>query len=176
MSTEVKRPTERDIEYEENNTALNSLSGEEGIKCRNYELCGTTLPDWWFDCKGTYLCTNCDMTFGTWKGPKVERRGHGTLSFEDSISCLSCSKVERVVHLPICIDCARKTYFNLDSEEDNSDRVTDLRRALELKVFEMEKQKLEFKCSLYEQKLEILRLTKELGIAELKLKLAAAQA
>jgi hypothetical protein len=24
-------------------------------QCKNYEICDTILPDWWYECKGSYL-------------------------------------------------------------------------------------------------------------------------
>ena len=51
---------ERDLEYENSNIVY------DGIKCKNYILCGNALPEWWFDAKNNYLCTNCHMQFGTW--------------------------------------------------------------------------------------------------------------
>ena len=59
---------ERDLEYEENNIGFDYQWPEEkggGFKCKNYELCDTVLPHWWFGCKGHYICTNCDIMFGT---------------------------------------------------------------------------------------------------------------
>ena len=72
----------RDLEYENNNIGYDWQYTEEdggGIKCKNYELCEDVLPKWWFECKGHYLCTNCDMMFGTWKN------GKGELNFSDNI-------------------------------------------------------------------------------------------
>jgi hypothetical protein len=40
------------------------------LKCNNYEICETRLPDWWFECKGNYLCCNCHCMFGTWDDKK----------------------------------------------------------------------------------------------------------
>lgn len=56
----------RDLEYEKNNIGYDEQYPEEnrdGIKCKNYELCEMVLPDWWFDSKGCYLCTNCIIIF-----------------------------------------------------------------------------------------------------------------
>ena len=51
---------ERDLVYEENNIAYDCQRPEEdGIKCKNYELCRDVLPKWWFECKGCYECINC---------------------------------------------------------------------------------------------------------------------
>ena len=58
----------RDIAYENNNIVYDEQYPEKdggGLKCKNYEICNTILPEWWFDCKGHYLCTNCHMCFGT---------------------------------------------------------------------------------------------------------------
>ncbi len=54
----------RDLEYEKNNIGYDWQYTKEnggGIKCKNYKLCKAILPIWWFECKGKYLCTNCDI-------------------------------------------------------------------------------------------------------------------
>jgi hypothetical protein len=51
---------EKDLDYENNNIGYDSQYTKEnggGIKCKNYIICGCVLPTWWFDCKGSYLCT-----------------------------------------------------------------------------------------------------------------------
>ena len=54
----------RDLEYEEANRAYEWQSSADGYKCKNYALCKDILPHWWFDCKGRYICTNCDILLG----------------------------------------------------------------------------------------------------------------
>lgn len=49
----------RDLTYEYNNIAYNSQYPEGGIKCKNYTICDSLLPTWWFDCNGCYLCLDC---------------------------------------------------------------------------------------------------------------------
>jgi hypothetical protein len=54
----------RDLEYEETNIAYDWQYTREdggGVKCKNYEFCASVLPKWWFECKGCYICTSCDM-------------------------------------------------------------------------------------------------------------------
>ena len=54
----------RDIQYENNNIAYDDQYTKEdggGIKCKHFELCNSVLPKWWFECKATYICTQCDM-------------------------------------------------------------------------------------------------------------------
>jgi len=46
-----------DFEYEKNNVGYD-------IKCKNYIICNTMLPEWWYGCKGHYLCPSCDIMFG----------------------------------------------------------------------------------------------------------------
>jgi hypothetical protein len=81
-----------------------------GIKCKNYELCDTVLPNWWVQCKGKYLCTNCDMHFG-----KI-------LEKSDNIECPICFENKRGISLPkcnhyICIDCLKRCYHGDESGE-----------------------------------------------------------
>lgn len=68
----------RDLEYENKNIGYDEqypIEDGGGIKCKNYEICETVLPKWWFNCKGCYLCTNCDMMFGTWTGGGIVHTG-----------------------------------------------------------------------------------------------------
>jgi hypothetical protein len=51
---------------------------EGGIKCKNYEVCNTVLPTWWFE--SNYLCTNCHMGFGK------------ELTFYENKECSLCRK------------------------------------------------------------------------------------
>lgn len=80
----------RDFEYEKNNIAYDEQYPEGGIKCKNYELCGAVLPEWWFECKCSYLCTNCDMLYlGS------------TLEIKDNLECVICFEIKRSVTLRI---------------------------------------------------------------------------
>jgi len=81
-----------------------------GIRCKNYELCGTVLPNWWVQCKGKYLCTNCDMHFG-----KI-------LEKSDNVDCPICFENKRGFSLPkcshcICMDCLKRCYHGDESGE-----------------------------------------------------------
>lgn len=105
----------RDYDYEKNNIAFNIQYPKEeggGIKCKNYELCKEILPKWWFDCKGSYLCTNCHMLFGT---------GKGELDIKNNIECPICLEEKTGVSQPncdhfLCIHCFRRCYYG---EEEN---------------------------------------------------------
>ena len=100
---------------------LNQCSEEDGseIMCNNYELCDTLLPEWWFECKGDYLCTNCHMMFGTWGDSFT---GKGTLQFLDQVDCPVCFEQKRGVSQPrcdhfICIDCFKRCYYGDEDGE-----------------------------------------------------------
>ena len=59
----------RDLNYEINNIAYDEyLTKEEGggIKCKNYKVCNSLLPHYWFEINNNYLCTNCYIMFGSW--------------------------------------------------------------------------------------------------------------
>ena len=107
---------ERDLEYENNNIGYDDQYTEEdggGIKCKNYELCKSVLPKWWYDCKGKYLCINCDMMFGTWGS----QTGKGILEINDNLECPICLEVKRGISQPrcehtLCIDCFKKCYYD----------------------------------------------------------------
>ena len=81
-----------------------------GIKCKNYEICEAVLPKWWFECKGSYLCTNCDMMFGTWGSGENSHTGKGILEISDNIGCPICLETKRGISYPkcnhmACIEC-----------------------------------------------------------------------
>ena len=104
---------ERDYDYEKNNIAYDHQYRIEtggGIKCKNYEVCESVLPEWWFDCKGHYLCINCDIMFGYWKGSK------GVLQITDNTECPICIEKKRCISQPncqhvVCIDCFKRCYY-----------------------------------------------------------------
>ena len=106
---------ERDFDYENNNIAYDLQYTQEdggGIKCKNYELCECVLPKWWFDCKGKYLCNNCDMMFGTWGNQK----GKGILEISDNIECPICVECKKGISYPrcnhmVCIECFRRCMY-----------------------------------------------------------------
>ena len=98
----------RDLDYETNNIGYSYQYPEEtggGIKCKNYELCETILPIWWYDCKGCYLCINCLMLSGIFE-------------MFDNVECPICLDVKRSVKLKhcqhtICIDCYKRCHYGL---------------------------------------------------------------
>ena len=95
-----------------------TMAASSIIKCKNYELCNETLPDWWFSCKGSYLCTNCDMLFGTW-GTKT---GKGILNFTDNLECPVCLETKRSIDQPncehtLCIKCFKRCYYGEELQE-----------------------------------------------------------
>lgn len=111
----------RDITYEEQNRGYCEINEINGIKCKNYKLCKAILPDWWYECKGNYLCTNCHMSFGTW-GSNI---GKGILEFEDNLECPICLEKQLCVSYPrcshkICISCFKKCmYYNEDEDDEH---------------------------------------------------------
>ena len=93
---------------------------EENNKCNNFDVCDTLLPDLWNEYKGKWLCTNCDMMFGTWGGKNV---GKGTLIFVDDIECPICLENKKCVSQPrcdhfVCIDCFKRCYYG-DEDKEN---------------------------------------------------------
>jgi len=120
---------EKDIEYEKNNIAFDWQYPKEsggGIKCKNYELCESVLPDWWFSCKGNYLCSECHMIFGTWgiKGSKtLTKTGKGVLDIYDNVECPICLDTKRSISYPncehtACIDCFKRCFYG-DKDVEN---------------------------------------------------------
>jgi hypothetical protein len=105
---------EKNIEYENNNIGYDEQYTKEdggGIKCKNYEICDSVLPKWWFECKGNYICTNCDILFS-----KI-------LIIIDNVDCPICLEKKRSVTLPncnhtMCIDCFKRSYYG-DKDYEN---------------------------------------------------------
>jgi len=106
---------QRDLNYENNNVGFDYQNTEEdggGIKCKNYELCECVLPKWWFECKGKYLCSNCDMMFGTWG----EQTGKGILEISDNVECPICLEYKLGISYPkcnhtACIECFKRCMY-----------------------------------------------------------------
>jgi hypothetical protein len=105
----------RDLNYENNNIAYNWQYPEVdggGIKCKNYIICKEVLPKWWIDCKGCYLCTNCDMKFVT------------SLEVSSNLECPVCLEVKECISQPrcshsSCISCFKRCYYgdrNIDEQ------------------------------------------------------------
>jgi hypothetical protein len=114
----------RDLEYEKNNIGYDYQYPEGGIKCKNYELCNTVLPDWWYECKGHYICTNCDILFGTWGHGENTHYGKGELIFSNNLECPICLQNKRCVSQPrcehfACLNCFKRCYF-LDQSDDGA--------------------------------------------------------
>jgi len=118
---------EKDTEYENNDIAFDVQCPEAdggGIKCKNYELCESVLPKWWFECKGNYLCINCHMLFGTWKFQGQEyKTGKGILEISDNAECPICLEVKRSISNPncehtLCIECFKRCYYGDDNTEN----------------------------------------------------------
>lgn len=114
---------ERDLEYENNNICFSQGNPDSGIKCKNYELCESVLPTWWFECKGKYLCTHCDMQFGKWTSGDTVKTGKGVLEIFDNEECPICLEVKRSISHPncghtSCLDCFKRCYYG-DNDIEN---------------------------------------------------------
>jgi hypothetical protein len=82
------------------------------LKCNNYEICETRLPDLWG--RTNYLCYNCDMMFGTCT--LDGKKGKGTLEFYNNLECPICLENTRCVTQPhcnhnACINCFKRSYY-----------------------------------------------------------------
>ena len=83
---------------------------EDTIKCINFFLCEQLLPEWWYECKGHWLCTNCDMMFGKWIG------GKGVLQQKQDVECPICLETKQGLELPfcqhyLCLMCFKRCYY-----------------------------------------------------------------
>jgi len=80
------------------------------IRCPNYFLCSTAVPQWVLWCHDN-LCYSCDFSFGTWQG------GSGVLQRLDDIECPVCFEENKVgVRLPkcehvLCTECFKKCFM-----------------------------------------------------------------
>jgi hypothetical protein len=111
----------RDYEYEHNYVGYDEQYPQErggGIKCKNYEICEAILPKWWYDCKGCYICMNCDTQFGTWENASagVRYTGKGVLPVVDNAECPICLEVKRSITQPncehtLCIECFKRCHY-----------------------------------------------------------------
>lgn len=105
----------RDLEYEKNNRGWCYTNQIEGFKCKNFEICDSILPDWWWSCKTSYICSGCDAAYGTWTSQNTIKTGKGFLNFKDNIDCPICLETKRGVDQPncnhyLCIQCFRNMY------------------------------------------------------------------
>ena len=115
----------RDLEYEKNNIGYNWQYTKEdggGIKCKNYIICECILPIWWFDCKGSYLCTGCHIAFGSWKSGERTYTGKGILTVIENAECPICLEIKKCISQPrcehsACISCFKRCYFGDESGE-----------------------------------------------------------
>jgi len=102
----------RNLEYEANNRGYNweyNQEGMGGIKCKNYIICNSLLPEYWYNCKGHY---ECDICFNL----KIER-----LTQIENIECPICLEIKKVISQPncdhnLCIDCFRRCYYGPDND------------------------------------------------------------
>ena len=103
----------RDFDYENNNIGYDLQYTEEdggGIKCKNYIVCEEVLPKWWFDCKGHYLCINCDMM------------RFGILETSNKVECPICLEIKEGISQPrcnhsLCISCFNRCYYGDENRE-----------------------------------------------------------
>lgn len=104
----------RDVEYEASHRALDSYTREQGIKCKNYKFCGEVLPDWWWQCKGKYICSSCNITWCR------------ELEFREAAECAVCYEVKPQVKFPgtcdhwFCCSCTSIVLFGKETVPDVS--------------------------------------------------------
>jgi hypothetical protein len=100
----------RDFEYEQNNIGYDEQYPNGGIKCKNYVLCKSVLPEWWYDAKGCYICSGCDFN------------RYGELLISNNLECPICLenkiniKQTQCIH-SICIDCFIRIYYGDDCSD-----------------------------------------------------------
>lgn len=114
----------RDLDYERDNVGYDEQYPDgDGIKCKNHIVCGAVLPSWWYSCKEHYLCTTCDVMFGTWSSGSHVNTGKGELSILNDIECPICFETgtgvmqSRCDHC-ICVKCFKRCYFGSDEKPE----------------------------------------------------------
>lgn len=100
----------RDLEYEKNNIGYDDQNEDGCIKCKNYIICESVLPNWWYDCKGHYLCMNCDCMFGNWCGGKGELKIHNDIECPICLEINECIEQSKCEH-KLCIECFKRCYY-----------------------------------------------------------------
>jgi hypothetical protein len=113
---------ERDLEYEKNERAYDRDNADYGIKCKNYIVCKCVLPVWWWECKGCYICTNCDMMFGNWKSGNYVNTGKGILDRKGVQECPVCLESKECISQPrcdhyVCFDCFKSCFYKKEIKE-----------------------------------------------------------
>lgn len=88
---------ERDLEYERLNTVPEEEDedSETMIKCVNFHFCRALLPNWWWDCKACYVCTNCDVMFGDWMEMRRDERNLDAAKLVFSAAPIDCPDCRR---------------------------------------------------------------------------------
>jgi hypothetical protein len=100
----------RDLAYEKAHVVFDEQSQEvDGIQCKNYKLCGSVLPKWWWNCNECYLCTNCENEFGELKFQEIDCPI--CFDYTQGVSQLKCDHM-------VCIDCFKRCYYG-DEDADN---------------------------------------------------------
>jgi len=101
----------RDLAYEQAHLAQFHDLVKDGrptdarmIQYKNFDLCEACLPMWWWECKGCYICTNCDMKFA---GPVIfkEEKEECAIFLETTIKQ---AKITPHCSHWFCVPCARK--------------------------------------------------------------------
>lgn len=87
-----------------NNLEDNTQYNEDEIKCKNYIICNSTIPEWDKD-----ICINCDLLYGKWKG------GKGILPIYENKECPICLDIETNIELPycnhtLCLNCFNRCF------------------------------------------------------------------
>ena len=100
----------RDLEYENQNTTTDHQY-ENGIKCKNYELCQNVLPPDHFIHYGNYLCMHCDNSSLGFGWNELEFRD----AEEDCCVCMNTDNKQ--VKFPtncghwFCVSCSRNILY-----------------------------------------------------------------
>jgi len=104
--------------------ATPGCDNQEGldIKCRNFELCETSMPLENLGCRSGELCMNCDMLYSDWKNGQC---GTGILEFNNEIECPICLELKRSIKFPncshyICLDDFKRMFYGEIRENEPS--------------------------------------------------------
>jgi len=101
----------RDLHYEQLNTIYDEGYQENRIKCKNYELCQSTLPPDHYEHYAQYLCMVCDNSSSGFGWNELEFR----IGEEECVVCNETSNTQ--LKFPtncghwFCLSCSRNILF-----------------------------------------------------------------
>lgn len=129
----------RDLNYEQHHQGFDTETGVFGVQCKNFLICGSTLPNGLFKHKampsdiinnkaiaelfipGTlvdpYVCAKCHIYFADWSDDKFSYNKKEVLPLHSNSICSKCNTLTDCAERPLCnhllcFQCITECYFN----------------------------------------------------------------